>query len=82
MSKHLADRQIGVRAVEEIFRLFPDLPEKTIAKRLGLGRKTFWDWKCGMAPGGYALSVLCFAGCDMNYILTGRRSKNCDHKSS
>lgn len=81
MAKHLADRQIGVRATEELFRLFPDLPEKVIAERVGLDRKTFWDRKCGMTPGGYALAVLCHAGCDMNYILTGRRTKSCDNKS-
>lgn len=75
MPKHLADREIGKRAVEELYRLFPTLSEATISKRLGLDRKSFWKWKCGTTPGGYALAVLCYAGCDIKYILTGRRTK-------
>jgi hypothetical protein len=76
MSKHLADIEIGKRAVEELYRLFPTLSEAAISKRIGLDRKCFWEWKCGTTPGGYALSVLCYAGCDIKYILTGRRGKN------
>lgn len=73
MAKHLADRQIGARAVEEVYRLFPNLSDAKIAKRIGLERQTLADWKYGKTPGGYSLSALCYAGCDIHYILTGRR---------
>ena len=76
MAKHLADRQIGTRAVEELYRVFPYLPESKIAKRLGLDRKSFYEWKNGVTPSGHALSALCFEGCDIKYILTGRRNNH------
>lgn len=75
MPNHLADREIGKRAVEELYRLFPNLLEIQIMQRLGLNRKSLNEWKNGTTPGGFALQRMCFAGCDVNYILTGRRSQ-------
>lgn len=76
MAKHLADRNIGVRAAEELFRRFPNLSEKQITQMLRVERKSLWNWKRGMTPSGYALTALCFMGCDINYILTGRRNNH------
>ena len=76
MPQHLADREIGVRAAEEVLRLFPNLSERAIAKRFGFNRKTIGNWKSGMTPSGYAIAVLYYAGCDIHYILTGRRGRS------
>lgn len=76
MSQHLADMEIGVRAAEEILRLFPSLSERAITERLGFNRHTIQNWKSGMTPSGHAIAVLYYAGCDIPYILTGRRGKN------
>lgn len=78
MPKRLADRRIGERAVEELYRLFPNLTEISMACRLGMDRKSFYEWKNGMTPGGYFLSLLCWSGCDIVYILTGKRKKLID----
>lgn len=76
MPKHLADREIGKRAVEELYRLFPSLSEKQITRKLALDRKCLYEWKNGTTPGGFALQRLCVEGCDIKYILTGRRTQN------
>ena len=76
MPKHLADREIGKRAVEELYRLFPNLLDIQITQRLGMDRKSLNEWKNGTTPGGFALKRLCVEGCDIKYILTGRRTAN------
>ena len=80
MPKHLADRQIGIRAIEELYRVFPNLLDRTIAKRLGLDRKILSAWKNGGTPSGFALQRMCWEGCDVIYILTGRRPKENDRR--
>lgn len=76
MAKRLADRKIGPRAVEELHRVFPNLEDNKIAQRLGLERKIMSIWKSGGAPSGFALQRMCFEGCDVKYVLTGRRKTN------
>lgn len=73
MAKRLADRKIGPRAVEELHRVFPNLEDNKIAQRLGLERKIISIWKSGGAPSGFALQRMCFEGCDVKYVLTGRK---------
>ena len=78
MAAHKPDIGVGIRAAEELHRIFPNLTEKRIVQILGLERKSFWAWRNGIAPSGFALQRMCFAGCDVIYILTGRRSNDND----
>ena len=76
MGKHKGELGIGKRAAEELLRKFPQLTEAQICRRLGFDRKSLWFWKSGETPSGFALQRMCFEGCDIKYILTGRRSGN------
>ena len=76
MAKHKGELEIGMRAYEELRRRFPALSDETISKRIGMDRKSMYAWRDGLTPGGYALQRLYFAGCDIKYILTGRRDPN------
>lgn len=73
MAKHKGPIEIGGRAVEELTHKFPGLSECVICERIGINRRSMWEWKTGGTPGGYALMCMCLAGCDIKYILTGRR---------
>lgn len=73
MATHKPDIGIGIRAAEELHRVFPNLTEVRIVQKLGLERKSFWCWRNGGAPSCFALQGMRFAGCDIDYILTGRR---------
>jgi hypothetical protein len=75
VAKHKGDLEIGKRAAEELLRKFPQLTEAQISRRLGFDRKSLWFWKSGETPSGFALQRMCFEGCDVKYILTGRREK-------
>ncbi len=68
-----ADIEIGVRAAEEADRIFTTRREA--AKALQRERKQVWLWENGCAPSAGALAKLHYAGADVIYILTGRRTK-------
>lgn len=73
MAQKQADIEIGHRAYEEAIRLF-NTPG-TVNRRIGIGKSTVHEWKEGQAPGGLALARLHYAGADVLYILTGKKSK-------
>lgn len=73
-----ADLEIGLRTVEELYKKFPDLKDIDICKRLGLERRNLCEWKTGQTPGTFAMQRICYAGCDVKYILTGIRSTKND----
>ena len=73
MSQKKGDIDIGWRAYEEVFRIFPN--RRTAAKALGCSRKLFYAWRDGVSPSCYYLAMLHFFGGDVMYVLTGRRSK-------
>lgn len=75
VAKHKGELGIGERAAEELLRKFPNLTEARICQRIGLKRKSLWELKHGTTPGGFLLQRMCFEGCDVLYILTGRREK-------
>ena len=50
------------------------LTDAKISKVIGINRKSLWFWKQGETPSGFALQKICYAGCDVKYILTGIRS--------
>lgn len=73
--KRKSDINIGIRAYEEVFRLFPSDSTISICRRLGCGRKLFYGWRNGCAPSAMFLAQLLELGGDVQYILTGRRTK-------
>lgn len=66
-----ADIEIGRRAVEECYRLFPGRSDSWISRRIGSNRKTLWGWRDGGAPNPLYLQRLHYLGADVIYILTG-----------
>jgi hypothetical protein len=74
MGRRKGELEIGYRASEEIHSRFPNMSDKEICQNMiGLDRKILWYWQNGLTPSGFALQRLCYAGCDIYYILTGRR---------
>lgn len=67
-----ADIEIGRRMYEESIRLFGSVPKA--AKALGAERKTPWSWDGGATPQTRFLVRLHYAGGDVMYVLTGKRS--------
>ena len=71
--KYKGDLEIGYRAAEEARRIFKRA--KVMEEQLGIGRQAVSEWGYGITPGGYFLAKLHYAGADVIYILTGKRSK-------
>lgn len=66
MKSRRSDIEIGHRTAEEYSRISGNgfrVPRNTVA----------W-WRDGFAPSAFWLARLCYAGADVIYILTGRRS--------
>lgn len=74
MPKRKGQLEIGTRAIDEMRKKYPNLSDSEICNRIGMNRKTAWGWTRGDTPSGFALQKLCYAGCDVKYILTGIRS--------
>jgi hypothetical protein len=81
MAKHKGDIEIGRRATEELKKRFPNMTEYAICKRLGLDRKTLYFWKTGGTPSVFALQRIYYEGCDVLYVLTGKRGSKDGSKS-
>lgn len=74
MAKHNGDIEIGQRAYEEVCRVFGSAYKG--ARIMRLEKRLFYSWKNdGCTPGGYALALMHYHGCDVLYILTGKRYK-------
>ena len=71
--KRTADLLIGQRFVEELYRLVPEYSDRKIAKILGCGKSIILEWKDGRTPNGMFLASAMELGCDIEYVLTGRR---------
>lgn len=70
------DRNVGKRAMEEIIVRFPGISVAKACKLMGLNKKTVYNWSSGFyVPDANGLQKLCKGGCDVRYILTGRRQK-------
>jgi hypothetical protein len=72
MAKTKGDIEIGRRAYEEVVRLF-DVPS-TAKQRIGITRNVLYGWRDGIVPGALWLAKLHYAGADVIYILTGRKT--------
>jgi hypothetical protein len=66
------DVEIGYRAAEEARRIYKR--SSVIERETGISRQTLHEWERGLTPGGNYLAKLYFAGADLVYILTGKRS--------
>lgn len=70
--KPITGIEIGQRAAAEALRIYKSPAD--VSSRLHIGRTTLYDWKRGKAPGALHLEKLHYAGADVIYILTGKRS--------
>lgn len=70
--KRTPDIGIGIRAAQEIYRLYPK--KNQAIKTLGCSDNTIYSWENGFAPSAYFLQRLDELGADVLYILRGRRS--------
>lgn len=71
MAKHKGDIEIGKRAAEEVYRVFNSVARGVMA--LGCHKSDVYAWMDGATPGGFMLARLHYHGCDVLYILTGKR---------
>lgn len=66
------DFSMHERVAEEIYKLGDSNAEA--ARKIGCGRHIISDWLSGRnIPSAYYLKALHEAGCDVMYILTGKR---------
>lgn len=66
--------EIGMRAAEEMLRR--DKPVNQQLRELGLGKNLMYGWTHGICdPRAGVLRAMAFAGYDVMYIITGKRSK-------
>lgn len=75
---HLCERELAVRASEEIERMADSnkCSVRNEIERLGLDRKSYYYWKSvAVAPSTFALQRMFFHGYDVIYILSGRRQE-------
>lgn len=70
--RHKGDIQIGIRANEEMLRLYHT--QAAAAKAIHRERKILHEWAMGTTPEGAALARMHYAGADVIYILTGKRT--------
>lgn len=73
--KQKNDINIGKRAADEAYQLFPNDSTSNICNRIGGTRKLLNDWYHGCVPSPIFLARLLNLGADIEYILTGRRAK-------
>lgn len=71
--KRTPDIGIGIRAAQEIYRLYPKKKHAMIA--LGCGKHTINEWEHGAAPSAGSLKRLHELGADVIWILTGRKEQ-------
>jgi hypothetical protein len=69
---------IGERALQEVNRRFRGASAERIGKILHIRPNFAQNWAEGHAPDTYAITALLYAGCDVEYILTGCVAIECD----
>ena len=69
--KRPTDIGIGIRAAQEILRLYPKKKHAIIA--LGCGKNVIYEWENGVSPSATNLQMLYELGADVIWILTGKR---------
>lgn len=72
--KRTVDRDIGLRAYEEIRKRSKERGICAEVERIGISKRTVYAWASfDHVPSVFALQALCLAGYDVCYILTGRK---------
>jgi hypothetical protein len=71
MAKKKPDIEIGHRAYEEAIRLFC---KPRFANQHGITRQILHSWSEGISPSALYLTKMHYAGADVLYILTGKRT--------
>ena len=74
MGKHKGDIEIGWRASEEAIRVFGGC--RAAGRALGCGHGIITEWANGRTPSGAILARMHHCGCDVMYVLTGKRHKS------
>lgn len=69
--KRKFDIEIGERFVQEAYRLFPDVSDAQIARRLGCSDTMISEWREGKTPSSGYLARLAHYGADVMWILIG-----------
>lgn len=73
--KPFKSKYIGGRAFTEIIRVYGSV-EKA-ARKIFVARQTIYSWSSGYSdPGAASLARMLEDGCDVLYILSGRRINN------
>ena len=72
MAKKKTNIEIGQRAYEEVCRVFGNANKA--AYQMCVAKQTIYDWRDGSAPGCNYLVLLHHFGCDVIYILSGRKN--------
>lgn len=72
MGKKTCDIEIGKRMYLECLRLFPS--HTSTAKHFGISHFTIYKWNEGVSPSANNLARLHYAGGDVIWVLTGRKS--------
>ena len=80
MANKKGNIEIGHRAYEEVCRIFGN--GNNGAKKMLIRKNIIYEWKAGSVPCGHYLAWLHYYGCDVIYILTGRRNIGNKEKTS
>ena len=72
MAKKKSIIEIGFRAYEEVCRVFGNANKA--ACQMCIHKQVIYDWRDGVSPGSSYLALLHRFGCDVIYILTGRKN--------
>ena len=80
MANKKGNIEIGHRAYEEVLRIFES--GYKAAYKMCIRKNIIYEWKAGRVPGGHYLALLHHYGCDVIYILTGRRNNGNKEKTS
>lgn len=70
--KKKTDPHIGIRAAQELRRLF--LNKKQADQAMGCGRHVIYEWQSGTAPSALNLKRLAELGADIDWILMGKKA--------
>jgi transcriptional regulator with XRE-family HTH domain len=69
--KHKSPVGIGYRMIEELYRLYPNMSDRQLARMLSVSPTMISAWKTGVTPSANYLAALLHMGGDISWVLTG-----------
>jgi transcriptional regulator with XRE-family HTH domain len=69
--KYKAPVEIGYRMVDELYRLYPNMSDRQLARMLGVSPTMITAWKTGVTPSANYLAALLHMGGDISWVLIG-----------